>query len=52
VFLEGELLYREYERTIETESGPVKMLWPITEIVIDSVTILDRKERQEKRGAA
>lgn len=52
VFLEGELLYREYERTIETESGPVKVPWPVTEIVIGSLSVLDRKDRQERRGAA
>jgi single-strand DNA-binding protein len=52
VFLEGELLYREYERTIETESGPVKVPWPVTEIVINSISVLDRRDRQERRGAA
>jgi single-strand DNA-binding protein len=50
VFLEGELQYREYERTIETDSGPVKVPWPATEVVIDSISVLDRKT--EKRGAA
>ena len=29
VFIEGELTYREYDRTIETESGPVKVSWPV-----------------------
>ena len=52
VFIEGELVHREYERTIETESGPVKVPWPVTEVVIDSISVLDRKERQERRGAA
>ncbi len=52
VFLEGELLYREYERTIETESGPVKVPWPVTEIAIGSLSVLDRKDKQERRGAA
>jgi single-strand DNA-binding protein len=52
VFLEGELVYREYERTIETDSGPVKVPWPVTEIVIDSISVLERKEKQERRGAA
>lgn len=33
VFLEGELIHCEYDRTIETESGPVKVQWPMTEIV-------------------
>lgn len=52
VFLEGELVHREYERTIETDNGPVKVLWPVTEIAIDSISVLDRKEKQERRGAA
>jgi single-strand DNA-binding protein len=52
VFLEGELTYREYERTIETESGPIKVQWPVTEIVIESIHVLDRKDRSEKRGVA
>ncbi|HEY1216733.1 MAG TPA: single-stranded DNA-binding protein [Bryobacteraceae bacterium] len=25
VFIEGELIYREHDRTIETENGPVKV---------------------------
>ena len=52
VFIEGELVYREYERTIEIESGPVKLPWPITEIVIDAITVLSRRDNQETRGAA
>ena len=52
VFLEGELVHREYERTIETESGPLKVPWPVTEVVFDSISVLDREERQERRGAA
>jgi single-strand DNA-binding protein len=52
VFIEGELVYREYERTIETDSGPVKVPWPVTEVVMDSISVLDRKDRQERRGAA
>jgi single-strand DNA-binding protein len=52
VFLEGELVYREYERTVETESGPVKVQWPVTEIIIDSISLIDRKQKQEKREAA
>jgi len=52
VFIEGELVYREYERTVETENGPVKVQWPVTEVVIDSISVLDRKEKQERRGAA
>ena len=52
VFIEGEQVYREYERTIETDSGPVKVQWPITEVVIDSVSVIDRSNSKEKRGAA
>jgi hypothetical protein len=32
VFIDGELVHREYERTIETDSGPVKVPWPVTEL--------------------
>jgi single-strand DNA-binding protein len=52
VLLEGELSYREYERTIETADGPVKVMWPVTEILIDAVKLLDRNGKQEERGAA
>jgi single-strand DNA-binding protein len=52
VFLEGELVYREYERTVETDSGPVKILWPVTEIVIGTISVIDRKQNREQRGAA
>jgi single-strand DNA-binding protein len=52
ILIEGELTYREYERTLETESGPVKVQWPVTEVVIDSISVIGRKEKQEQRGAA
>jgi single-strand DNA-binding protein len=52
VFIEGELVYREYDRTIETDNGPVKVQWPVTEIVIESVSVLNRKERDQQKGAA
>jgi single-stranded DNA-binding protein len=52
VFLEGELVYREYERTIETDGGPVKVHWPVTEIVIGTISVIDRKQNREQRGAA
>ena len=44
VLIEGELNYREYERTIETDSGPVKVQWPVTEVVIETLKVLDRKK--------
>jgi single-strand DNA-binding protein len=46
VVIEGELTYREYNRTIETESGAINVLWPVSEIVVDSITILNRKRRE------
>jgi single-strand DNA-binding protein len=52
VFLEGDLIYREYDRTIETESGPVKVPWPVTEIIVESLSVLDRPQKQERKGAA
>jgi single-strand DNA-binding protein len=52
VFLEGELVYREYDRTIETDNGPVKVPWPASEIVIDKLSVLDRKYKQQRKGAA
>ena len=52
VFIEGELVYREYERTVETDTASVKVQWPVTEVVIDSISVLDRKDKQERKGAA
>jgi len=52
VFIEGELVHREYERTVETDNGPVKVMWPVTEIVVESVTVLERKDKQARKGAA
>jgi len=46
VVIEGELTYREYNRTIETESGAINVLWRVTEIVADSITILSRKRSE------
>ncbi|MBV8832618.1 MAG: single-stranded DNA-binding protein [Acidobacteriaceae bacterium] len=48
----GELVHREYERTVETENGPVKIQWPLTEIVIDAISVLDRKAKQGREGVA
>ena len=46
ILIEGELMHREYERTVETDSGPVKAPWPITEVVITSLSLLYRPEKQ------
>ena len=48
VVIEGELTYREYTRTIDAESGPVNVQWPMTEIVVESITVLDRKKKEAK----
>jgi len=50
----GELTYREYNRTIESESGPVNVQWLVAEIVAESIKVLDRKskENNEMEGAA
>ena len=54
VLIEGELTYREYSRTIESESGSVNVQWPLTEIVVESIKVLDRKRKEtnEREGAA
>jgi single-strand DNA-binding protein len=54
VVIEGELTYREYDRTIETGTGSFAVQWPITDVVIQSIVFLDRKrtERRELEGAA
>jgi single-strand DNA-binding protein len=54
VLVEGELTYREYSRTIESESVPVNVQWPVAEIVVESIKVLDRrkKETTEREGAA
>lgn len=33
VLVEGELTYREYSRTVDTESGPVQVLWRMTAVI-------------------
>jgi single-strand DNA-binding protein len=52
LLIEGELTYREYDRTIETAEGPVKVQWPKTEIVVYSITRLDRPAKQDRGAAA
>jgi single-stranded DNA-binding protein len=43
VFVEGEMSYREYEREIETPEGPVKVLWPVAEILASSSSVIQSK---------
>lgn len=47
LLIEGELTYREYNRTIETESASVTVQWPIVQIVVESLKVLDRKKRED-----
>ena len=50
LLIEGELQYREYERTVETEEGSVNVQWPKTEIVVHSIVRLDRQSKARQRG--
>ena len=54
ILIEGELTYRDFERTIESETGAIKVQWPVTEIVVESIKTLDRKKKDstEMEGAA
>ncbi|MFL6448966.1 MAG: hypothetical protein ACJ746_14965 [Bryobacteraceae bacterium] len=51
---EGEPTYREFERTVESETGAIKVQWPVTEIVVESIKTLERKKKDssETEGAA
>jgi hypothetical protein len=52
--IDGEPSYREFDRTIESNKGPVRLQWLATEIVVRSLKILDRKPKDslEPEGAA
>jgi single-strand DNA-binding protein len=50
LLIEGELSYREYDRTVETDSGPVKVKWPVAEIIVHSIAPLDRQTMQGDAG--
>lgn len=52
LLIEGEVQYREYDRTVETAEGPVKVQWPKTEIVVYSITRLDRTTKEHETGEA
>jgi single-strand DNA-binding protein len=47
VAIEGELTHREYERTIETASGPINVQWPVSEVVCRSIKLLNRSSETE-----
>ncbi len=46
IFVEGELTYREYSRTIQSETGAVVVQWPVVEIVVGLIKVLDRKRKE------
>ena len=52
LLIEGELSYREYERSIETAEGPVNVQWPKTEVIVHTITRLDRPAKRESGAAA
>ncbi len=53
VFVEGEMTYRDYEREIDTAEGPVKVQWPVAEIVASTISAINtEKAAKEKKGAA
>jgi single-strand DNA-binding protein len=52
VFIEGELMHREYHRTVETDSGPIKVPWPVTEVLVEFLSVLGRMQKQERKGVA
>src|SRR5215471_17760851 len=51
VLIEDELIYREYYRTIETDNGPVKVQWPVIEIVVETLRTLDRTAKDKGTAA-
>lgn len=52
LLIEGELQYREHERTVETAEGAVQVQWPKTEIVVYSIVRLDSQAKRDKGAAA
>lgn len=43
VFVEGEMTHRTYEKEIDTDKGPVKVEWPIWEIVASRICAIKNK---------
>lgn len=48
---QNELVHREYERTIEAQNGSVKVIWPVTKILIETVSIISGRN-SENQGTA
>lgn len=46
--VEGKLTYREYGRTVETEAGPVQVAWPVTEVIVEPISRLDRARKKNE----
>ena len=51
VFLEGEMSYRDYEREIDTLEGPVKVQWPVAEIVVSTISVIHSKSAPKGEAA-
>ena len=51
IFLEGEITYRDYEREIETPEGPVKVMWPVAEIVVSTISVINSKAAPKGEAA-
>jgi single-stranded DNA-binding protein len=41
LLIEGELSYSTYDRSIETEAGPINVKWPVAEVVVQWLTRLN-----------
>ena len=43
------LVHREYDRTIEMETGPVKVQCLVTQVVVDSIVTAKRNRKERGR---
>ena len=41
LLIEGELSYSTYDRSIETEAGPINVKWTVAEVVVKWLTRLN-----------
>ena len=48
IFLLKANSYRKYDRTVETDEGPIKIKWPVAEVMVHSVARLNRQSKNEK----
>jgi hypothetical protein len=50
IFVEGALNSRTYEKEIETPGGPVKVEWPISEVIVSSICVVKKGTVVEPAG--